>query len=115
METPTGDAPKTNTKEYWEVVHCTVCTTDFLKGELPPPTGSGPQCCPQCNGQTLKPGKHFKSPTKLRAPSEAPRDREDRERQRSPDPKRTPPRKGERPRSATAFKEEEPASIIKRA
>ena len=54
----------TPSKDYWEIVHCKVCTTDFLKGELTSPTGSGLQACPQCKGNTLKPGKFVRSPYK---------------------------------------------------
>ena len=59
MDMPAGGAPRTHTKEYWEVVHCTVCTTDFYKGELPPPTGSGPQSCPPVQGAHLETGQAF--------------------------------------------------------
>ena len=113
MEMPEGVGPGLPTAEYWEIVHCGICATDYLKGEMKSPTGRGLKPCPRCNGDTLKPGKFTKSPTRLRASASTPREREGRDGHQSPEPKRTPPRKTDRPRSASAPKEE-PVSIIKR-
>ena len=105
----------TPTKDYWEIVHCKVCTTDFRKGDLTSPTGSGLRSCPQCQGDTLKPGRFVRSPARLRAVSEKPRDRDDRDRQQSPEHKRTPPRRGDRSPRPASVPKDKPASIIKRS
>ena len=107
--------PGKSSKDNWEIVHCTVCHTDFCKGDLTSPTGSGLHSCPQCQGDTLKPGRFVRSPSRLRAASEKPRERDASDRHLTPEPKRTPPKRGERSPVPVSTSKGRPSSIIKRS